>query len=246
MIVAPQPAAADTVPRSEAGEVLLRTSGIEIADGPVRRGEVFATVTGRPAMVALISTDVNTRARPGPTPGPRAGSYLFGYQLDSGVAFCEPLAASGTQQRRQCFRDFNADGVFDGGYVTSRGGAARYFVERVETLVPIAPLPFTFAAPTDLPEVTFQLRLVRVALDEAAIAVVTETDNWAVEGAAVEGEAGVYAFSFGRFRITWVEGDAYRIERLSGNEGPGDAITAPAVDSNADDSAIEAVADGET
>lgn len=237
LVLAAPAALADQVPRTEAGSVPLLTSAEEITQGPVSRGEIFATITGRPALVARIDIDVNTRTRPGPTPGPDAGSYLFGYQLASGVAYCEPLAASGMQQRRQCFRDFNDDSVFDGGYVTSRSGAALYFAEQVETLVPIAPLPYVAATPEDLPEVTIQLRLGRVAPEEARIIVLAGDDEWPADGQAAAGQENVFAFSFGTFRITWVEGDTYTVERIRSDPAapadaaqPAEPTVTPAVD----------------
>ncbi len=227
-VFAASPALADRVPRTETGVVSLHVSSMEVRVDPVGRGEIFASITGRPNLVARVDMDVNTRARPGPTPGPVAGSFLFGYTLASGVAYCEPLAASGIQQRRQCFRDFNDDGVFDGGYVTSRGGTGLYFVDRVESLVPIAPLPFVSGTPDDLAEVTVQLRLVRVTLDEATIAIIAGDDIWETEGEAVEGQDHVYAFSVGTFRITWVDGDDYRIERLTADAAVRAAVASAA------------------
>jgi hypothetical protein len=218
-------ALADQVPRTEIGSVALIVSDQDYTAGPVTRGEIFGSVTGRPSLAARIDQDVNTRARPGPVPGPAAGSHLFGYQLGSGVAYCEPLSATGLQQRRQCFRDFNDDGVFDGGYVTSRGGAARYFVDQVETLVPVAPLPYVPVDSTALPEVTFQLRLVRVTLDEAAIAIVAGGEEWTVEGEAVEGQEGVFAFTFGTFRITWIAGNTYQVDRIGRDQQALEAAT---------------------
>jgi len=146
------PAVAEIVARREAGSIefsLSQPAGLE-APRLVQVGESAWTETLAPRHLVRLTADSAERIRHGATPGVTAGTLMFGYTLSSGMAYCPPLAFGPGSQRVQCLRDFDADGTFDGSYVTPRRGQDSVLL--VGELSGLTPMPKVGYEPADLSE----------------------------------------------------------------------------------------------
>lgn len=136
--VAAPAVAGKKVPSAEQGAVPLVVGAPLGLDAPVnvRAGEIAWRETFRPERnVRLLDLAVE-RKRPAAQAVP-AGTVLFGYRLGSGVAYCPPGDVSRGVITVQCFRDFNRDGKFEGGYVTEyTETGSRYMAGSVHALGP--------------------------------------------------------------------------------------------------------------
>jgi len=139
-------ARAEMVARSEHGVVPLVVVKVEGLETPVvvARGQVAWRVDYRPALNVRLEEDTPLRIRPGRTPGVPAGTVLFGYQLSTGVAYCQPMDYRSGVSQVQCFRDFDGDGTFDGRYVTLLGNArTSVLATKVHGLEPMAKVRYS-------------------------------------------------------------------------------------------------------
>jgi len=141
-------AVAEMVRRDEAGAATFVLAapvapGSEAVD--VMPGAVAWTEAVRPQSAVRLMADAPARNGPGRTNGPARGAILFGYVMESGgEAFC-PIGPSQAQGRArvQCYRDFDADGDFDGAYVSLIQGQDYLIkVGRLTRLTPVRQLAF--------------------------------------------------------------------------------------------------------
>lgn len=124
------------VPSAEQGAVPLLAEAPRGLEAPVtvRPGQVAWRETFRPARNVRLLDAAPERKRPAAQAVP-AGTLLFGYRLGSGVAYCPPGDLSRGVISVQCFRDFNQDGRFEGGYVTEyTETGSRYMAGSVHAL----------------------------------------------------------------------------------------------------------------
>ena len=144
------------VPSAEQGAVSLMAGaplGLE-ASPTVQPGDIAWRETFRPERNVRLLDAAPDRIRPA-APGVPAGAVLFGYRLGSGVAYCPAGDLSRGVVSMQCFRDFNRDGKFEGGYVTEYlDTGSRYLAGSVHALGSIGGLSYervdwTEAAPID-------------------------------------------------------------------------------------------------
>jgi hypothetical protein len=138
--VAAPAVAGKKVPSAEQGAVPLVVGAPLGLDAPVtvRSGQIAWRETFRPERNVRLLDAAVERKRPAAQPVP-AGTVLFGYRLGSGVAYCPPGDVSRGVIAVQCFRDFNRDGRFEGGYVTEyTGTGSRYMAGSVHALGPAA------------------------------------------------------------------------------------------------------------
>ncbi len=146
------PCAAEPVARDEAGtvEFQLREPQGFAERASINPGDAVWADMLRPAHLVRLTGDGVERVRPGRTPGSPAGTLLYGYNLSSGMAYCPPLTRGDNAQRVQCLRDFDADGTFDGSYVSRsrRSDAAILFGE----LQGLSPMPKVGYEPADAAE----------------------------------------------------------------------------------------------
>lgn len=151
---------AELVRRDEAGAAIfiltapLQPGGEAIEVAP---GGVAWTENLRPQSAVRLMVDAPARNGPGRTVGPTAGSVLFGYAMrHGGESFC-PFGPPGSE-RVQCYRDFDADGDFDGAYVSiplRRDYVLR--VGRLTRLSPVRQLAFEVVAADAMPSVAAEL-----------------------------------------------------------------------------------------
>lgn len=154
MMLAAPAAFADKVPRAEMGKVRLVLADATPQNKAVvlKPGELAWDELVRPADTVRLLDEAPVRIRPNKTDGAPAGAVLFGYQLSSGVAYCAPGDVSKMDRSVQCFRDFDADGKFDGGYVTRETSVdTRYFSSLVHGLTAVTKIRYEPAASGDLP-----------------------------------------------------------------------------------------------
>ncbi len=151
-LMAAPAAQADKVPRAEQGNVplIFAPFGSLGKTTTVKTGDVAWTEQVRPAYVVRIADPAPARLRPNGSAVP-AGARLFGYQLSSGMAYCAVLDLEHSERATQCFRDFDNDGQFDGGYVTDTSSAkSRYFSSFVHGLVGVPKLRYEATSPADV------------------------------------------------------------------------------------------------
>ena len=138
-------ASAQLVSRSEDGTVdyLLGapvTSGAAVELGV---GDVAWRERLRPAQLVRLTSSGVERMRPGRTRGLESGEILFAYRLSSGLAYCPTRVLGEGSSRVQCYRDFDADGDFDGAYVTiSRGIDSMILPGGLRGLIPMPPVNY--------------------------------------------------------------------------------------------------------
>lgn len=139
LAVAAPAMAGKKVPRAEHGAMPLIAGAPAGLEAPltVRPGDVAWRETFRPERNVRLLDAAPERKRPG-VPGVPANTLLFGYRLQSGVAYCPSGDPSRGVITVQCFRDFNNDGKFDGAYVSGdMGRGSRYLAGWVESLAAI-------------------------------------------------------------------------------------------------------------
>lgn len=149
-------ASAQLVSRSEDGTVDYLLAAPIGADAPVdlRPGDVAWRERLRPAQLVRLTSSGVERMRPGRTPGLMSGEILFAYRLSSGFAYCPTRALGPGSSRVQCYRDFDADGDFDGAYVTiSRGIESMILPGGLRGLVPMPPVTYEAVDVSEAPEV---------------------------------------------------------------------------------------------
>ncbi|WBQ10646.1 hypothetical protein L2D01_02440 [Hyphomonadaceae bacterium ML37] len=118
-------AQAQMVPRAEHGAVPLILEPMEAFEPiTVARGERVFNERLTPRYVARMTEDAPERPRPGPLPGAAAGDLLYGVRLQTGFAYCQRIDVAAPNRTVQCYRDFDDNGTFDGGYVTEHNGFA--------------------------------------------------------------------------------------------------------------------------
>ncbi|MFZ4122067.1 MAG: hypothetical protein ACOYKM_10435 [Caulobacterales bacterium] len=211
-----EPAGAEAIARTEAGSVPMRIVAVS-SEGPWTTridGGVFATLTLSPFYAVRVTRDVNRRNRPGPTPGFATGTMLFGYQLEGGMAYCEPLRIN-DERRVQCFRDFNNDGTFDGGYVSANDyNGGRYLISQLESLVPVAPLAYAADGAFRFEAMAYSLSLASVGEERARFRVQAGDETWEERGVLIDGTTDEFLFSSGRYRIASLGDARYTVTRL--------------------------------
>jgi len=150
------PAAAQLVSRSEDGTVDYVLAAPLGPEGAVdlRPGDVAWRERIRPAQLVRLTSSGVERMRPGRTPGLMSGEILFAYRLSSGFAYCPTRALGPGSSRVQCYRDFDADGDFDGAYVTiSRGIDSMILPGGLRGLIPMPPVSYEAVDVSAAPEV---------------------------------------------------------------------------------------------
>lgn len=152
---------AQQVPMSEYGAVPLTLSqpeGLETSL-EVQRGDVVWRDSLQPALAARALEESPVRRRPGPLDGAQPGDLLFGVQLSSGIAYCPPIDFDAPTRRVQCYRDFDADGTWDGAYYTRHDSFRSQIVpSRLRGLTAIRKTRFEIADPTQLLSVASEWR----------------------------------------------------------------------------------------
>jgi hypothetical protein len=139
---------AQMVARAEHGAIPLTLEPIEAAAPiTVERGERVFDERLTPYTVVQLTEDAPERRRPGPLDGGAAGDLLYGVQLASGYAYCQRIAYDEPRRRVQCYRDFDDDGTFDGGYVTEHDGFASQVIPSI--LRGLTGIPKTAYAPAE-------------------------------------------------------------------------------------------------
>mgnify|MGYP001809712941 CR=1 FL=1 len=148
-------AEAKVVPSAEQGSVPLlaeKPFGLESAVVVEPGGIAWREKLWPEKNVRLLDA-VENRVRP-PAPAVPAGTALFGYQLSSGVAYCAAADLSRATARAQCFRDFDQDGRFDGGYVTDwESTGSRYLAGYLHALGPAGKIRYERVAVGAVPGV---------------------------------------------------------------------------------------------
>ncbi|MEQ8433192.1 MAG: hypothetical protein RIA71_03035 [Oceanicaulis sp.] len=142
---------AQMVSRAEHGAIPLT---LEPLDGgapvTVSRGERVFDERLTPGTVVRLTEDAPERRRPGPLEGGAAGDLLYGVQLSSGYAYCQRISYDEPRRRVQCYRDFDDDGTFDGGYVTEHDGFASQIIPSIlRGLTGIPKTAYAAADPAD-------------------------------------------------------------------------------------------------
>ncbi|MDB5471298.1 MAG: hypothetical protein JWR84_2858 [Caulobacter sp.] len=138
LAVAAPAQAGKKVPSAEQGSVPLVLDAPVGLETPVtiQPGQIAWRETLRPERNVRLLDAAPERKRPG-APAVPAGAVLFGYRLGSGVAYCPSVDQMRGSVTTQCFRDFNRDGKFEGGYVTDyQGEGSRYLTGFVHALGP--------------------------------------------------------------------------------------------------------------
>ncbi|MBI1404911.1 MAG: hypothetical protein GC145_02145 [Caulobacter sp.] len=143
------------VPSAEQGAVPLVAGaplGLE-APVTVQPGEIAWRESLRPERNVRLIDGVKARVRPG-APAVPAGTLLFGYRLGSGVAYCPASDPQRGTAKVQCFRDFNRDGRFEGGYVTDwQDSGSRYLAGYVHALGPVGGIRYERVEAAETPPV---------------------------------------------------------------------------------------------
>ncbi|WP_091768293.1 hypothetical protein [Maricaulis salignorans] len=153
-------AAAESVPRAENGRVDLLTYPPQGLQEPrlVNRGEVAWVETVRPEYAVRLLDDAASRVRPRHGAIIPAGSLLFGMRVTRGYAYCPRIDFNAPVRRVQCLRDFNDDGVFDGGYLTRNSGVNTQFLANiVHALDRIVPVRYEAVEPSDALETSSRI-----------------------------------------------------------------------------------------
>lgn len=154
------PAHAQLVSRAEDGTVEYLLGAPAGLDAPVEvaRGDTAWTEQLRPAHVVRLTSSGADRNRPVFVPGVQEGEIVFAYQLRTGVAYC-PARPPGVNVRRvQCYRDFDDDGDFDGGYVTTgQTIQATILPGGLHGLIAIPPVTYEPADAADGPQSTAEI-----------------------------------------------------------------------------------------
>jgi len=140
------------VRRAENGTVSLAHLPPDNMQSPtlVQRGDIVWTETIRPVRAARLLSDSAERIRPNRGQVVASGTLLFGIELSTGTAFCPQIEYQAAVSRSQCFRDFDDDGDFDGGYLSrSRGLDSQYITAFLHGLAPISPLKYEHIEPDE-------------------------------------------------------------------------------------------------
>ena len=118
------PAISQAVARAEHGAIPLALGEPVGLDAPAtaRAGDTVWTDQVRPAQAVRLTQEAPDRRGPGRFEAVPVGSLLYGVSLSGGMAWCQRINLEAAVRRVQCFRDFNGDGTFDGGYVTEHDG----------------------------------------------------------------------------------------------------------------------------
>ena len=157
------PAHAQLVPRAEHGSVRFRLDGFERVGETVtlRGGDWAWNEALRPADVVRLVDDAVARGPRDKADGVPAGGLLFGYALSTGSAYCAPVSTTRGTGRVQCLRDFDGDGAFDGGYVTTTGyGRNTYFSLFLRSLGSVPKTRYEAADSRGMEPVPLQIRYV--------------------------------------------------------------------------------------
>ena len=164
-------AAAQPVPRAENGRVDLLTYPPQDLDEPrlVNPGEVAWVEAVRPQYAVRLLGDAPRRIRPEHGAMVPAGSLLFGMRVTRGYAYCPRIDFNAPVRRVQCFRDFNDDGVFDGGYLTRNSGVRTQFLANiVHALDRVTPVPYEVIEPSEQLETTSRVVFERLRDGQAS------------------------------------------------------------------------------
>ncbi len=156
---------AQPVPRAENGRVELLAYPPQGLEQPrlVNRGEVAWVETVRPRYAVRLLEDAPARIRPEHGALVPAGSLLFGMRVTRGYAYCPRIDFNASVTRVQCFRDFNDDGIFDGGYLTRHSRLNTQFLANiVHALDRVAPVGYEFVEPSEAMETTSRIVFDRV------------------------------------------------------------------------------------
>ncbi|WP_417492680.1 hypothetical protein [Maricaulis sp.] len=148
---------AQRVPRAENGRVDLLAYPPQSLDQPrlVNPGEAAWLETVRPQYAVRLLGDAAARIRPEHGAVVPAGSLLFGMRVTGGYTYCPRIDFNAPVTRVQCFRDFNDDGVFDGGYLTRHSSINTQFLANiVHALDRVVPVPYEPVEPSDALETT--------------------------------------------------------------------------------------------
>jgi hypothetical protein len=151
------PAHAQLVRRAEDGTVHYLLSEPQGLDAPVEvgRDETAWTETLRPSQVVRLTGSGVDRFQPVRLPGLQAGEILFAYRLSSGLAYCPTRSADLHPRRVQCYRDFDDDGDFDGGYMTNaRSIQSTILPGGLHNLASIPPVTYESADASEAPAVS--------------------------------------------------------------------------------------------
>tara|TARA_R110000868_G_scaffold193484_2_gene438457 strand:- start:1876 stop:2640 length:765 start_codon:yes stop_codon:yes gene_type:complete len=153
-------ASAQLVPRAENGRVELLAYPPQGLESPrvVNRGETVWVEPVRPRYAVRLLEDGQPRVRPQRGALVPAGSLLFGLRVTGGYAYCPRIDYNAPVTRVQCFRDFNDDGVFDGGYLTRHSRTNTQFLANiVHALDRVVPIPYEAVEPSQALEATSQI-----------------------------------------------------------------------------------------
>jgi hypothetical protein len=143
---------AQPVPRAENGRVDLLAYPPQGLEQPrtVQPGEAAWVETVRPEYAVRLLGDAAARIRPENGAVVPAGTLLFGMRVTRGYAYCPRIDFNAVITRVQCFRDFNDDGVFDGGYLTRHSSVNTQFLANiVHALDRVVPVPYEAVEPSD-------------------------------------------------------------------------------------------------
>lgn len=149
-------ASAALVRSAEHGSVPLVSDAPQGLDAGVvvRPGEVAWRETMRPALNVRLTSAADARSIPGKTAGVPAGTVLFGYKLQGGVAYCPVVHYRAPVPKVQCFRDLDGDDRFDGGYVSNMDGMRSQviagYVQRLVAIPKVSYEPVTVAEATPI------------------------------------------------------------------------------------------------
>ena len=145
-------ASAQMVPSAERGATPLVTEAPIGLDAPVTvaSGETAWRETLRPRYVVRTLEDAVERRRPSRIDGPPAGTLMYGVQLSTGYAYCPPIDYDAPTRRVQCYRDFDDDGRFDGGYMTEhRTFRTQFLPSMVRSLAAVPKVSYETAQPDE-------------------------------------------------------------------------------------------------
>lgn len=142
---------AQAVSRAEHGAVPLTLAPLTVSEPvTVARGDRVFDEKLTPYTVMRALEDGAQRVRPGPLDGVAAGDLLYGVQLSTGTAYCQRIDYEAPRRRVQCYRDFDDDGTFDGGYVTEHEGFASQVVPSIlRSLVGVPKVAYEPADPAE-------------------------------------------------------------------------------------------------
>ncbi len=141
---------AQKIPCAESGTIEFQFDPVATPSAlvDVKKGGVAWDESARPAQIVRLLDDAPARIRPAKTAAVPSQTLLFGYKLSTGMAFCAPISADVRNGRVQCFRDLDADGAFDAGYVTrSRKSGSQYISAYVQGIASVAKFRFEPASP---------------------------------------------------------------------------------------------------